>query len=136
MGKQGSMALHMVLHTGKKIECDICGKLFQHKGVLNKHMKNAHDPKKVPKVVKEKKRRVKKEVLEVESCAVTQLPPVQSIQVQLDNEGEAVQAVSLPSVVPGLALTVPDINTVTMSANNSHQSYQNILLPTLTTTNI
>ena len=84
--KAGSMALHMVLHTGKKIECDICGKLFQHKGVLNKHMKNAHDPKKVPKVVKEKKRRVKKEVLEVESGAVTQLPPVQSIQVQLDNE--------------------------------------------------
>ena len=34
------------------------------------------------------------------------------------------QAVSLPSVVPGLALTVPDINTVNMSANNSHQSYQ------------
>ena len=74
------MALHMVLHTGKKIECEICGKLFQHKGVLNKHMKNAHDPKKMPKVPKEKKKKVKKEVVEQKKVG-TQLPPMQSIQV-------------------------------------------------------
>ena len=70
----------MVLHTGKKIECELCGKLFQHKGVLNKHMKNAHDPKKLPKVPREKKKKVKKEVVEQKKVG-TQLPPMQSIQV-------------------------------------------------------
>ena len=40
--KKGSMPLHMVLHTGKKVECTLCGKMFQHKGVLNKHMKSVH----------------------------------------------------------------------------------------------
>ena len=153
--KAGSMALHMVLHTGKKIECELCGKLFQHKGVLNKHMKNAHDPKKMPKVPKEKKKKVKKEVVEQKKVG-TQLPPMQSIQVNypfdcnlistlsdkchklcsvqvhLADEADNVR-VSLPSVVgPGLTLSVPDINTVNMPTNN----YQNILLPALNTSNI
>jgi hypothetical protein len=30
--KQGSLSLHMILHTGKKVACPLCAKLFQHKG--------------------------------------------------------------------------------------------------------
>ena len=55
-----------------------------------------------------------------------------SVQVQIADDGDNVR-VSLPSVVgPGLTLSVPDINTVNIPANN----YQNILLPALNTSNI
>ena len=43
-------------------------------------MKNAHDPKKMPKIPKEKKKKLKKEVVEQKKVE-TQLPPMQSIQV-------------------------------------------------------
>ena len=56
-----------------------------------------------------------------------------SVQVQIADDGDNVR-VSLPSVAggPGLSLSVPDINTVNIPANN----YQNILLPALNTSNI
>ena len=99
-------------------------------GVLNKHMKSAHDPKKVPKVPREKKKKVKREVSEQTGVAMAQLPPMQSIQVEIENDGDNVR-VSLPSVVPGLALTVPEITTVQLPANNPGQNYQVTLQPTL-----
>jgi hypothetical protein len=38
--KQGSLSLHMILHTGKKVACPLCAKLFQHKGkTLSKYSK-------------------------------------------------------------------------------------------------
>ena len=91
-------------------------------------MKSAHDPKKVPKVPREKKKKVKREVSEQTGVAMAQLPPMQSIQVEIENDGDNVR-VSLPSVVPGLALTVPEITTVQLPANNPGQNYQVTLQP-------
>ena len=54
------------------------------------------------------------------------------MQVQIADDGDNVR-VSLPSVTgPGLTLSVPDMNTVNIPANN----YGNILLPALNTSNI
>ena len=54
------MPLHMILHTGKKIECHLCGKLFQHKGVLNKHIRTIHDEKKTPRAPRQRRKRPRK----------------------------------------------------------------------------
>lgn len=85
--KQGSMPLHMILHTGKKIDCPMCGKLFQHKGVLNKHIRTVHDEKKTKAVKDKKKRPTKKFVVarEVKSEIVPLVPqqqPLHTIQVR------------------------------------------------------
>ena len=78
------MPLHMILHTGKKIECPLCGKLFQHKGVLNKHIRTIHDDKKTSK--KDKKKRIpKKPIMQTvetkEEIPMIHQQPMQTIQV-------------------------------------------------------
>ena len=78
------MPLHMILHTGKKIECPLCGKLFQHKGVLNKHIRTIHDDKKTSK--KDKKKRISKKpvmrpIETKEEIPMIHQQPMQTIQV-------------------------------------------------------
>jgi len=105
--KQGSMPLHMILHTGKKIECPICGKLFQHKGVLNKHIRTIHDEKKTKSQKEKRKRTGKKSTLrpddgKEESRLVHQQQPLQTIQVQLEgSESGHTVRVSLPGDLVG-----------------------------------
>ena len=101
--KQGSMPLHMILHTGKKIECPMCGKLFQHKGVLNKHIRTIHDEKK-SKEKEKRKRPGKKSAPRAEGGKdmIPQQQPLQTIQVQLEGtEGGHSVRVSLPGDLVG-----------------------------------
>ena len=61
----------------------MCGKLFQHKGVLNKHIRTIHDEKKA-KSQKEKRKRTGKKRQDdgkEESQLVHQQQPLQTIQV-------------------------------------------------------
>jgi len=93
--KQGSLSLHMVLHTGKKVTCPYCGKLFQHKGVLNKHIKSCHMEKRGRGENKKKKSKEKQQPILHD--------PLQTIQVELgDNvpgsENQVVK-VNLPQLV-------------------------------------
>ena len=67
-------------------ECPICGKLFQHKGVLNKHIRTIHDEKKTKSQKEKRKRTGKKSTLrqvdgKEESQLVHQQQPLQTIQV-------------------------------------------------------
>merc|ERR1712012_648309 len=99
----GSMPLHMILHTGKKIECPMCGKLFQHKGVLNKHIRTIHDEKK-SKEKEKRKRPGKKSGQRAEGGKdmIPQQQPLQTIQVQLEGtEGGHSVRVSLPGELVG-----------------------------------
>lgn len=87
--KQGSMPLHMILHTGKKIECPMCGKLFQHKGVLNKHIRTIHDEKKTPRAPRQRRKRVRKPKASQPKpmmAHVQGISQVQAIQVQVQPE--------------------------------------------------
>jgi len=77
--KQGSLGLHMVLHTGKKVSCPVCAKLFQHRGVLNKHFTACHT---------DKKRRRRKQGEGAGAMDNLLLEPIiQSLQDDLDHGG-------------------------------------------------
>ena len=82
------MPLHMVLHTGKKIECNLCGKMFQHKGVLNKHIRTIHDEKKPPRNQKEKKKKPKK-------AAVNNTRLIQNKDIQLMQPQGQIQTIQV-----------------------------------------
>jgi len=100
--KQGSLALHMVLHTGKKVACPVCAKLFQHKGVLNKHFKACHMEKKG-----ESRRRKRKVEEDGKTDIVLEPAAPQTVQVELQagltgtGGGQQIVKVSIPQLMMG-----------------------------------
>ena len=106
--KQGSMPLHMILHTGKKIDCHICGKMFQHKGVLNKHIRSVHDDKRATKQPRESRQPRKPGELpsSVPAPAVCQLQYSHPAQVRCRPQSQ-----SQPLIMRQLLLSFVDVFT-------------------------
>ena len=118
--KQGSMPLHMILHTGKKTECNICGKMFQHKGVLNKHLKSAHNDSKTSRQkTRDKKQRTKTEVtLALPKKPMLQTTPPSQVH-HIDGSNNV--RIHLPSI----------------QSISPHQNYQqNVILPSVPVSSI